>query len=83
MSEMNEEELTKEELMEEIMRMLHEIEDVNVLKDIYEETCKVLKEFVSEIEDVDMAKEIYEEFREILEEAEESEEDNVTGRMES
>lgn len=66
--------------MEEIARMLHEIEDVNVLKDIYEETCKVLKEFVSEIEDVDTLKEICEEFCEI---AEESEENNVTGRMES
>lgn len=53
------------------------------LKELYEEMCKGLKEFVSEIEDVDMAKEIYEEFREIMEEAEESEEDNVTGRMES
>lgn len=37
------EEKSIEEQREELMKMVHEIEDVNALKEIYEEMCAYLK----------------------------------------
>lgn len=48
MSEITEEEKSMEEQRKEIMKMVHEIEDVNVLKEIYEELCKCMEEELEE-----------------------------------